>query len=353
MAEKRKDRTRVNGVGSAYRHGGTWTGRAAGYRYTATMEDGTQKTVRKRPTKGGFRTKTEALEWAAAQTLGAEQRSAPTLLNLWQGWNENDMKKLSADKQTAYKKARRRLEPLIARRIDTLTIDDLQGTVNENASSYYTARDMKSLLSHFYQRAMAGGGSTGTVTVNLSRFIVLPTLEEKAPEPFTEEEVSAMWNAYDGGNLFVGYLLLMIYSSMMPCELLACKSDMIGYERHEIYGCGRKTKKRRETPIVFPDFIVPVLEKLCKKSTSKSGGIFGGDEKTFYDAYHAVTKAVGVRDLPPPLLPPHHRDGGSQERCGAACGTADHTPQKQLTGEWGCLKNSRFRGLQKARKPFC
>ena len=297
--EKRRGRTRANGEGNAYRRGDTWTGRAAGYRYTVTLEDGTTKTVRRRPTKGGFRTKTEALEWAAAQTQGEGKRTVPALLELWQGWSENDMKRLSADKQTAYKKARKRLEALITRKIDTLTIDDLQSAVNDNANSYYTARDMKSLLSHLYQRAMASGGSNGAVTVNLSRYIVLPTLEEKAPEPFTEEEVSAMWKAWDEGNIFVGYLLLMIYSSMMPGELLSCKADMIDYERHEIYGCGRKTKKRKETPIVFPDFIVPVLEKLCEKSTSKSGGIFGGDEKAFYDMYHATTKAVGVRDLPP------------------------------------------------------
>ena len=57
-------------------------------------------------------------------------------------------------------------------------------------------------------------------------------------QQFTEEEVSAMRNAWDGRNLFVGYLLLMIYSSMMPSELLVCKID---YDGREI------CKKRRPT----------------------------------------------------------------------------------------------------------
>lgn len=89
------------------------------------------------------------------------------------------MQKLSTDKQAGYKKARERLEPIISRKIDTLSIDDLQAVVNEQATSYYTARDMKSLLSHLYKRAMASNGGNGTVTVNLSRFIVLPELVEK------------------------------------------------------------------------------------------------------------------------------------------------------------------------------
>lgn len=299
VQEKRRGRMRQNGQGNAYRRGSTWTGRAAGYSYTVTDENGDAKMIRKRPTKGGFKTKTAALEWAAAQDVQQGKKEPPTLLELWQGWSENDLLARSKDKQIAYKKARERIEPIIARKISDLTIDDLQSTVNAGAKSYYTARDMKSLLSHLYQRAMASGGSSGWVTVNLSRFIVLPELEEKVPEPFTEDEVSTMWKAWDEGNVFVGYMLLMIYTSMMPGELLSCKTDMIDYDRHEIYGCGKKTKKRKDTPIVFPEFIEPILKELSKKSTSKTGKIFGGDEGAFYSAYHSVTKSIGVRDLNP------------------------------------------------------
>lgn len=298
VIQPRHAKTRSNGTGTAYRRGKTWTGQAAGYFYTEYIDGDTQRLVRRRPTKGGFRTKTEALEWAASQDP-QEQIEAPTLLSLWQGWSENDMQKLSKDKQIAYKKARQRLEPVISRKIDSLAIDDLQTVVNENASSYYTARDMKSLLSHLYKRAMASGGANGWVTVNLARFLVLPELEEKTPEPFTEAEVSAMWEAWDSGNHFVGYMLLMIYTSMMPGELLACKKDMIDYERHEIYGCGRKTKKRKDTPIVFPEFMTPILQTLCEKSTSKTGKLFYSDTKALYDGYHATTALLGIRDLPP------------------------------------------------------
>lgn len=299
VEQKRAVRHRGSGMGTAFRRGKTWTGQAAGYSYILKDKDGETRLVRHRPTKGGFKTKASALEWAAAQDVQQVKKEPPTLLELWQGWSENDLLTRSKDKQLAYRKARERIEPIITRKISDLTIDDLQSTVNAGAKSYYTARDMKSLLSHLYQRAMASGGGNGWVTVNLSRFIVLPELEEKVPEPFTEDEVSAMWEAWDEGNVFVGYMLLMIYTSMMPGELLSCKTDMIDYDRHEIYGCGKKTKKRKDTPIVFPEFIEPILKKLSEKSTSKTGKIFGGDEGTFYLAYHSATRAIGVRDLNP------------------------------------------------------
>lgn len=299
VEQKRAVRHRGSGMGTAFRRGKTWTGQAAGYSYILQDKDGETRLVRHRPTKGGFKTKASALEWAAAQDVQQVKKEPPTLLELWQGWSENDLLTRSKDKQIAYRKARERIEPIIARKISDLTIDDLQSTVNAGAKSYYTARDMKSLLSHLYQRAMASGGGNGWVTVNLSRFIVLPELEEKVPEPFTEDEVSVIWKAWDEGNVFVGYMLLMIYTSMMPGELLSCKTDMIDYDRHEIYGCGKKTKKRKDTPIVFPEFIEPVLKELSEKSTSKTGKIFGGDEGTFYSAYHSATRAIGVRDLNP------------------------------------------------------
>ena len=299
LAEKRKGRSRPNGAGTAVKRGRAWMAVASGYSYTEKMPNGELRLIRKRPSKCGFPTKSEALKWAAAHSADNVEKSAPTLLSLWQGWSENDMQKLSTDKQAGYKKARERLEPIIAREIDTLTIDNLQTVVNEQSTSYYTARDMKSLLSHLYKRAMANNGGNGTVTVNLSRFIVLPELVEKEPEPFTEQEVNAMWKAWDNGKLFVGYMLLMIYTSMMPGELFACKSDMIDYDKHEIYGCGRKTKKRKDTPIVFPVFMSPVIKRLAESASPETNLLYSGYENKFYDDYHATIKELGVRDLPP------------------------------------------------------
>lgn len=291
---KQSARKRGNGTGTAIKRGKTWTVIVPAGTYAEELPDGTKRLVRKRKTKGGFRTKTEALDYAKT-LMGSDARKVPTLLDLWNGWSKNDMKKLSKSKQTSYTIARNRLEPIIVRRIDTLTIDDLQSVVNDKAETYYPAKDMKSLLSHLYKRAMMDQ----FVTVNLAKFLVLPELEEGEPEPFSEIEIKKMWDAYGRGQTFVGYILLMIYSGMMPAELMSCKKDMIDWERHEIYGCGRKTKKRKEVPIVFADFVAPVLEDLCERSTSRTGKILCMNKDKFYSVYHETLQQIGVRDLPP------------------------------------------------------
>ena len=278
---------RGNGTGTAFRRGKTWTAQVTRYMF---VEGG--KLKRRYHTKGGFETKKAAINYLE-QLKGGEARKIPTLLSLYTNWEANSLPKLSADKQTAYKIARKRLEPIIGRRITDLTTADLQAAVNSASNSYYTARDMKTLLSHLYNAACADQ----FVPANLSRYIVLPELEEAEATPFSSEEVDKLWAAFAAGDLFVGYLLFMIYSGAMPAELLACRKDMIDFDACEIYGCGRKTAKRKETPIVFADVVKPALMELC---ASVEGDMLYPHHKTeFYREYHEATARVAVRDLPP------------------------------------------------------
>ncbi len=282
---------RGNGQGHVWKRGSTWYAQVTLYA-TTEIVDGKKKYHQKRKTKGGFATKRDAL--AYIETLRTpEGRVAPTLLNLYAQWEKNDFPKLSESKKSAYKKARERIDGIMGRKIDTLTVAELQTLVDENTSSYYTARDVKSLLSHLYKKALPDQ----FVKDNLSQYIVLPDLDEKDAEPFTAEEVQTIWAAFADGDTFAGYLLLMIYTGMMPGELFACRKDMIDYDRLEIWGCGKKTKKRKEVPIVFPDFIAPVLERLCAYSNSQKLQPHAPDN--WYIKYHEATARIGVRDLPP------------------------------------------------------
>lgn len=61
----------------------------------------------------------------------------------------------------------------------------------------------------------------------LPSYIKLPTLEEKEGEAFTEDEIAALWSAYDSGVADCGYILMMIYTGMMPGELCLLKKDSI------------------------------------------------------------------------------------------------------------------------------
>ena len=64
-----------------------------------------------------------------------------------------------------------------------------------------------------------------------------------------------------------------------------------------ITGAGKKTKTRKETPVVLADIILPVLEDLCQHT--KGEKIISINRDNFYTKYHETMARVGCRDLPP------------------------------------------------------
>lgn len=281
-------RRRGNGTGTAFKRGRYWYAQKTAYQ---TVDENGKK-HRKYITKGGFSTKREALLYLESLTA-KEARTTPKLIDLWTVYENSALEKLSKNKVTAYKKARQRLEPLMGRKIDTLTTADLQTVIDDKCKSYYTARDCKTVLSKLYQAACADQ----FVPSNLAKYIVLPKLKETEAEPFTAEEVEKIWNAWANGETFAGYMLVMIYSGMMPGELLALKKDMIDFDRCEIYGIGKKTSVRKQSALVFAECVKPVLRKLC--DNAKTEKLICRQKDSWYLDYHAAEKRIGIRDLPP------------------------------------------------------
>lgn len=282
-------KSRGNGQGTAIKRGKTWTAVWSAPRYIG--EDG--KVHYPRKWKGGFATKKAALAYASCPPETVAK--VPTLREYHKTWHSAAFIKLGKSKQTAYEIAWKRWEGLYDKPITELSIGDLQGQVYAETSTYYPARDMKTVASHLLKMAVA----EGHLRANLAEYIELPPLDEKEMTPYTEDEIKLFWAAYTAGDTFVGYILLMIYTGMMPGELFILKKDMIDFEKFEIRGAGLKTKKRKETALVFPQSIAPVLHKLCDYSNSQKDYVLCMDRDRFYPEYHRAVQSAGCRDLPP------------------------------------------------------
>ena len=279
---------RGNGQGTAVKRGSTWT---AIWTLGFAVQDG--KLKQKRGSKGGFKTKKEALAYAANPETNVQR--IPTLSEYWAVYEKTDYLDLSHSKQTAFDIAWKKLSDLAHREIGTITIGEIQDVVNRKAPTYYPAKDMKTVLSHLYKRAVA----EGTARTNLADFIRLPTLEEKEQVPFSEVELRKLWDAYGAGDHVVGFVLTMIYTGMMPGELLKLTKDSINFETQQITGIGLKTKTRKENDIVFPDMLVAVLRDLCERTTSRKGYLVGMNKDKFYVEYYAALERAGTRRLTP------------------------------------------------------
>ena len=288
-SKKTRPRTRPNGTGTAYKRGSTWTAQVT---VGIKRDPDTGRVQQVRRTKGGFKTKREALEFCMQLANAAMPKKHVTFGDLWEQYEKTKYRQLSESKQCSYRTALKRIGDMIYTRIDAVTIADLQGLVD--GLTFYCAQDIKSILRHMYRIAMMQGWTSR----DLSEYIVLPPKNETERTPFSDEEIRAIWRGYDGGDTWAGYILLMIYTGMMPGELLHCRKDMIHLDSHQIVGAGLKTAERKARPIVIADFLMPVVQALIDY-TGDAPLLCATYKKAFYKKYYDCLDRCGCRRLTP------------------------------------------------------
>lgn len=288
-SKKTRPRTRPNGIGTAYKRGSTWTAQVT---VGIKRDPDTGRVQQVRRTKGGFKTKREALEFCMQLANAAMPKKHVTFGDLWEQYEKTKFRQLSASKQCSYRTALKRIGDMIYTRIDAVTIADLQGLVD--GLTFYCAQDIKSILRHMYRIAMMQGWTSR----DLSEYIVLPPKNEHERTPFSDEEIRAIWRGYDGGDTWAGYILLMIYTGMMPGELLHCRKDMIHLDSHQIIGAGLKTAERKNRPIVIADFLMPVVQALIDY-TGDAPLLCDTYKRAFYKKYYDCLDRCGCRRLTP------------------------------------------------------
>lgn len=285
-----KPRTRPNGAGTAFKRGRTWTAQVViGWK---AVEGQKSKPIYR--TKGGFDTKRAALEYCAILRIEKQKKNAPKLHEIWDIYHDGEYEKLSKSKQVAYNGAWKKLKNLHYRPVDQITVAELRENVSRVATSYYTVRDCKTILTHMFTIAAADGWCNK----DLPSFIVLPKLDEKERQVFDNSEQLALWKLYESGDLRAAIPLLMICTGMMPGEAQNLKIENINVESQTITGIGIKTKVRRKSPVFIPEDAIPLVEDLIVHA-QPSGYIWSKDEKKWYDAYYSALKAAGCRRLEP------------------------------------------------------
>jgi len=286
----RKPRTRPNGSGTAFKRGKSWYAQVTiGWR----MLDGGRSAAIRR-TKGGFKTKRDALEYCAALKQDRPRTNAPKLADYWQTYATGELPKLSKSKRVAYTGAWRKLSALHYRPVDQLTVAEIREAVNAAASTYYTVRDCKTVLTRLFELA----GADGWCNKDLPSFIVMPSLEERERQAFSDTEQLQLWRLYESGDMRAAIPLLMICTGMMPGEAQALKVEHIDLDILEIHGVGMKTKVRRSSPVIIPEDALPLVQDLIA-AAQPTGYIWPRNEKKWYEEYYAALDAAGCRRLEP------------------------------------------------------
>ncbi len=275
---------RGNGQGTVYKRPcGTWAAQVTlGY----YMQDGAKK--RKTAQKYGFKTKKEALAYIQDLFSPSETRKVITLSELWELF-QSELSALSKSKQTAYRIAWKKIRSVEYRTIDSFSVPELQEIIDEAAPSYYTRRDIKTLLSHMYKIAIRDDFTDK----NRTEYIKLPKLVTSERQIFTPQDKKILWDSFNKApSDIVAGILTMLYTGIRPGELLTIRTENVHLQEHYMTG-GIKTTKGKNRKIILPDKLHKIMQYLIDHS-KRELLLYYPSSDDFYDDWKSMRSELGI-----------------------------------------------------------
>ena len=287
---KQNTKSRGNGTGTVFRRGKTWVAcRIIGY--TSEIIDGKKKVHKTTRSKGGFKTKKDALAYLPKLDI-SERKKSMTWQQMYEAWKPTHR----AGKSTmdCYASAQKWYKVLWPQRFDQIDIDDLQACVDDCPKGKRTRENMKALAGLLYKYAIP----RHLASLNLGQYIIVgsgDTVEKQAIPETALEAIRAAVGRISGAE----YVLAQCYLGFRPSELLAL--DVRDYDRKEkAFTGGAKTDAGRDRVVTVSPKIQPIIDRLTKGKIS--GPVFCGQDggsmtiEQYRALFYRVLEECGVEN---------------------------------------------------------
>lgn len=253
--QKKKRPRRSNGMGGVYKRGSTWTARiTVGWH----IVDGESKPIRR--TKGGFKTKTEALKFCAEmEDTPLAPKKDITFEALYQRWAEKYEARITKSTMGCYRAAFNHFKPIHHRVFAELVNDDLQHCMDTSVSGKRTKENMKALISLLYKYAM-----DNDIAIRNRAETLYTGNQEKGTRPaFTTDELERIRRAV-GIVPFAGMVYALCYLGYRPTEMLTLKkTDYDSVQR--CFRGGIKTEAGKDRIVTISPKIQPIVDALMEQ----------------------------------------------------------------------------------------
>ncbi len=299
---KQHRRTRSNGMGTAYKRGKTWTASVTvAWKEEERPEDSQEKEPHLIPikrTKGGFKTKREALEYCA------ELRGQPakvkhagiTFSKLYDQLIERHAERVGKSTLDCYKAAYKHFKPIYAIKVVDMTTEDMQNCVAACPYGKRTRENMKALGTLMFTLAI----EKQLVTVNHAKNIWIPRLETESYNAFPNETRDKILEAALAGDNAAAIIACACYLGYRPSALLAIRKSDYDMTERTITG-GSKTKAGKNLTIPINSKIQPLIDRLVQNPTEYIfvPGNSPINERTYREDYfYPCLARLGIQPIP-------------------------------------------------------
>lgn len=243
---------RGNGTGGVYKRGSTWTARV-----TVGWQQVGGKSEPVRRTKGGFKTKTEALKYC--QTLLENPyvpKSTESFSEVAARWQDAYAPRVKESTMACYKAALGHFKRIAYRKLTELTVAEIQSCFDTCAAGRSTKEDMRTVCSLVYKYA----AQNGLDVKNPSPYLYLGTEKKGTRDPLSMDELERVRRAI-GIVPFAGMIYALCYLGYRPTELLSLKKSDYDPVQNCFRG-GIKTEAGKNRYVTISPKIQPIVDAL-------------------------------------------------------------------------------------------
>ena len=272
---------RGNGEGTVYKRGKTWTARIV----TGWWVDDSLVAHPHLRTKGGFRTKKEALDYIPTLRKGINPDQDITFQHLYERWVTMHEDKVGVATMKQYASAFKHFKPVWGLRFCDLGTDDLQSCLDDMEKGRRTKELMKSLAGSLYKYA----ASRKIVDHNYAQYLYVGKEKHGTHPAFTTKQIALICKAAENGDARAVYTYCLIYLGFRPNEMLSLTRDAYHKEEGAEYLIGGgKTEAGTDRTVPISPKIKPYLYQLILKADPyifprEDGKLM--DDKWFRDRY--------------------------------------------------------------------
>ncbi len=288
---------RANGMGGVYRRGATWTARV-----TIGWREEAGKPIPVFRTKGGFKTKTEALQAIPKlQESPLTPKPTETFKQMYDRWEPFYEPRIGDSTMSGYKSAMQHFKAVWHIPIAQITVTDLQNCIDSCGRGRSTLNNMRSVVSLVFKYARQNRLKVD----NLAEFLYCGAGENGTHPPLTLSELEKVKSAIPT-EPYASYVVCLCYLGFRPNEFLGLRKTDYDKE-HKCFVRGFKTEAGEDRIVTISPKIQPYIDRqmtlpgdyLFPRLHGRAAGSAMGDAYFRDKCFAPLMERLGITDRVP------------------------------------------------------
>ncbi len=220
-------------------------------------------------------------------------RETITLATLYQRWAKMKLPKLGSGTQGSLKSAYKHCSKYYGTKYRSMKSYQMQDCIDNCGCGYSTQWAIKNLFGHLDRFAF----EMDIIDKMFSQLTTAAPIPETTREPFTREQIDALWKISD--QPWVNTVLIYLYTGFRLTELLTMKTDQVNMNELYFQG-GIKTASGKARIVPIHHRILPFVQELAG---SGSTWLINQEGKkisntTYYGFWNTVMESIGADKTP-------------------------------------------------------